>query len=196
MSVGRLHIYGFMNEDAELERLVQALKETPKEKKRPTKQQIAQRTELAPDAPAPALNSVIATRGLDPTTRALEAWNARVAGAPIVDVAYQLGCSIELARELIAEVHRAVFEDLKANVDLNRQLDLYRIDSIIKAFLPGAKAGDPDAANVLLRCIGQRSKLTGQEPEGRDSVRPTNVLVWLQQSLPSIHKIVDELPIE
>jgi hypothetical protein len=192
------------NEEAEIERLRQALKE-PRAKRRsppklrPTTKDIAQRTTLAPDAPAPHLDLVIADQGLEPTERALEAWNARLSGAPIVDIAHQMGVSIELAKKLIQEVHTAIYEDLKTNLDLNRQLDLGRIDALIKAFLPAAKSGDDDAANVVLRCLTQRSKLTGTEPTEsvpRGPTSPNNVLVWIQAQLPSINRIVDQLPLE
>jgi hypothetical protein len=153
---------------------------------------------MAPDAPAPRLEEQIATNGETLTTAALEAWNARLSGVPIIDVAHQLGLSIELCRKLIREVHAAIYEDLKENVDLNRQLDLARIDQIIRAFLPAAKSGDDDAANVVLRCLTQRAKLTGTEPgePGRSSVQPQNVMVWIQNQLPAINRIVDSLPLE
>ena len=195
--------------DAAVAKLVEAVKAAPKQRgprqpakksnqrQRPSAKEIDARTELAADAPAPALNVMIAEQGLDPTTRALEAWNARVAGVPIVDVAHQMGVSIELAKKLIGEVHSAIYEDLKANVDLNRQLDLARVDKLIKTYLPSACQGDDDAATVVLRCLGHRSKLTGVEaPEGPRSQRPSNVLVWIQNQLPSINRIVDSLPLE
>jgi hypothetical protein len=164
----------------------------PKGKMVPTK-----RTPLAPDAPAPATQALIAKNGQEPTARALEAWAARVRGSPIVDVAHEMGLSIEEAKILIREVHDAIHEDLKANLDLNRQLDLTRIDHLIGAYYEPARAGDTDCANVVLKCLQQRSKLTGIEPlpdPGRSN--PQNVLLFVQQSLPSINKIVDSLPLE
>src|SRR4029077_6214117 len=90
--------------------------------------ELKQRTQLTSDAPAPRTSDVIATRGLEPTTRALEAWAARVRGAPIIDLAHAMGISINDAKKLIKEVHEAIAEDLKENLALNRQLDLDRID--------------------------------------------------------------------
>ncbi|HEX4714069.1 MAG TPA: hypothetical protein VH164_03985 [Ktedonobacteraceae bacterium] len=199
-----------MSNDPQLDAIVECLKSgqqsapgsKPRRKRpakvRPTAQEIVQRTQLAPDAPAPLLNGVIAEHGEEPTARALEAWNARLDGVAIVDIAHQLGVSIELAKVLLREVHAAIYEDLKANVDLNRQLDLGRIDQIILGHLPGAKAGDDKSANVVLRALQQRAQLTGQiapsEP-GRGP-GPNNVLVWIQNQLPSINRIVDSLPLE
>jgi hypothetical protein len=155
------------------------------------------RTDLAPDAPAPAFEAVVAKRGAEPTTAALSAWEARVRGEPIVDVAHQMGVTIETAKLLIREAHDAIHEDLKTNLDLNRQLDLQRIDGLLQVYYPLARQGDPDSANVTLKCLAQRSKLTGIEPmpdPGRSN--PQNILLWIQGQLPSIQKIVDALPPE
>jgi hypothetical protein len=156
-----------------------------------------ERTPLAPNAPAPRLNGMIAKHGAEPTEMALSAWEARVRGEPIINVAHSLGLSIEGAKKLIREAHDAIAEDLKTNLDLNRQLDLDRIDRLIGAYYPSAKAGEHDSANVVLRCLQQRSKLTGIEPQpdpGRSN--PQSVLVWVQNQLPSINRIVDALPLE
>jgi hypothetical protein len=194
-----------MESDPQLDAIVEELKRGPEKstrraptRKYPALKSIDKRATLAPDAPAPQTQALVASNGLEPTSRALEAWNARLEGAPIIDVAYQLGVSIELAKKLIQEVHTAIYEDLKANMDLNRQLDLNRIDSVLKAFLPGAKAADPDAANVVLRALQHRAKLTGQEPEAAPTRHggAQNVMIWLQTQLPSINRIVDNLPIE
>lgn len=157
----------------------------------------AQRTELAADAPAPLINMVVARRGCEPTEMALCAWAARVRGAPIVDCAHELGVTIESAKELIKEAHEAIRDDLKANLEVNRQLDLDRVDGLLKTYYPLATAGDLDAAGVTLKCLHHRSKLTGIEPPpdpGRSN--PQNVLVWIQNALPGINKLVDQLPAE
>lgn len=183
---------------AVVESFSQPTKPTGRGPKYPCLKSLQQRTQLSPEAPAPALNSLVAERGLEPTEQALSAWNARISGSPIIDVAHELGVSIELAKTLINEVHSAIYEDLKANLDLNRQLDLSRVDQIIKGHLGAARAGDPEAANVVLRAIGQRAKLTGVEPEASPTrlQSPQNVLVWIQQQMPSINRIVDNLPLE
>jgi hypothetical protein len=183
-----------MSEDSEIDELVAYIKASSK----PTKKELAKRTKLAPDAPAPHLEAVIATQGLEPTTRAVEAWNARLAGHPIIDIAHDMGVSIELAKKLIQEVHTAIYEDLKTNIDLNRQLDLGRIDAIIRGHLPPAQAGNTDSANVVIRALSHRARLTGLE-QPSDPARdgsPRNVMIWLTNQLPSINKIVDALPPE
>jgi hypothetical protein len=192
-----------MNEDAIRAAVVESLT-TPQKLTRTrvrykVPKDLDKRTQLAPDAPAPALDTLVASRGLEPTERALAAWDQRISGSPIIDVAHSLGVSIELAKTLINEVHAAIHEDLRANLDLNRQIDLARVDSVIKGHLPAAKAGDPEAANVVLRAITTRAKLTGVEAESSPATRlqsPQNILVWIQNQLPSINRIVDSLPIE
>lgn len=171
----------------------------PRSKRKPARPMTdaATRTPLSPDAPAPRLHELIGAQGYQMTEQALGAWNARVQGVPIVDVAHELGVSIELAKKLIKEVHDAVRDDLKDSLDLNRQLDLARVDGLIQSFYPIARQGDPDSATVVLRALQHRSKLTGLEPlpdPGRS--HPTNVLVWIQQQLPGINKLVDSLPLE
>lgn len=157
----------------------------------------AKRTPLAPGAPSERLNAVIAERGPELTKQALEAWSARLEGTPIIDIAHGMGVSINLAKALIKEVHTAIREDLKENLDLNRQLDLDRVDGLIHTFYPMARAGDTDSAAVTIRALQHRMKLTGLEPlpdPGRS--HPTNVLNWINLQLPNIHKLVDSLPLE
>jgi len=50
----------------------------------PNAKQIATRTQLTPGAPAPVLGDMRAELGPEPTARAVEAWNARVGGVPII----------------------------------------------------------------------------------------------------------------
>jgi hypothetical protein len=186
-----------MSDDAQLDAIVEELR-NPKVRAWPTVKEIARRTELSPEAPAPRTQAMVADWGPEPTARALAAWNARLAGAPIVDIAHDLGVSIELAKSLLREVHSAIYEDLKANLDFNRQLDLGRIDQLIAGHMPAAKAGDDKSANVILRALQQRAQLTGavQGPDPGRGPAPQNVFLWIQQQLPTINRLVDSLPLE
>jgi hypothetical protein len=159
---------------------------------------LAERTELTQDAPHPNLDVVIAEQGAEPTEAAIRAWDQRINGAPIIDVAHSLGVSIELAKKLINEVHAAIREDLKAALELNRNIDLHRIDQLLLAYLPGAKAGDDKAASIVLKALQHRAKLTGQEA-GTEPVRSAhveNVQAWIVNVLPTINRLVDDLPQE
>jgi DNA-binding CsgD family transcriptional regulator len=152
---------------------------------------------LAPDAPAPRLAELAAEYGHGLTARALEAWGQRLQGATIIDVAHQLGISIESAKALIREVHEAIAEDLKENLEVNRSLDLARIDGLLATHYPRAKAGKVKSAQLVLRCLERRAKLTGVEPlpdPGRS--HPQSVLIWIQEKLPMINAIVNNLPPE
>jgi hypothetical protein len=158
---------------------------------------LPERTELAPGAPAPHLGQLIAELGPKRVEQALKAWDMRLQGTPIYEVAHEFNLSIEAAKTLIKEAHHAVAEDLKDNIEQNRALDLARIDGLLTTFYPAAKAGDDKAATITLKCIERRAKLTGTEPdERRPSNEPRNVLVWVQNQLPSINRIVDSLPVE
>lgn len=174
------------------------LDELAKEKpgKRPTAKSLAKRTELAQDAPAPHLQQIIQERGPEPTADALVAWDMRLNGTPIIDVAHHLGCSIELAKHLISEVHNAIHEDLKANLELNRTIDLHRIDKLIASYLPVAEAGDDKAATIVLKALQHRARLTGSEPTSEPirGAHVDTVQQWIINVLPNINRLVDELP--
>jgi len=189
-----------MSEDAQLDKLLAALGPRKGKGRWPVgaPRKALERTELTPDAPAPQLQALIADQGPEPTTEALKAWDARVNGAPIVDVAHSLGVSLKLAKSLINEVHAAIGEDLRANLELNRALDLQRIDGLISSYYPAAREGDEGAASICLKALSHRAKLTGAEPQPQPTrdTNPTNVLVWIQNQLPNINRLVDALPVE
>jgi hypothetical protein len=154
--------------------------------------------ELPPDAPAPAMEFMIAEVGPQTVREALTAWDMRVRGEPIIDIAHQMGITIEGAKRLIKEAHQAIAEDLKDNLEQNRRLDLDRIDGLIKAHYPEATQGkDVKSGMLVLRALERRAKLTGIEPESvPTNTSPHNVLVWIQAQMPRINKIVDALPEE
>jgi hypothetical protein len=164
----------------------------------PTFSDLAQRTELPPDAPAPQTGELVADQGEELTVEAIRAWDDRIKGKAIIDIAHDMGVSIELARHLIKEVHAALHEDLKANLELNRTIDLQRIDGLIMTFYPMAKAGDDKSATVLLKALQHRAKLTGAEPvpEPTRANHVESVQAWIVNVLPSINRLVDNLPQE
>ena len=159
---------------------------------------LKERTRMSQDAPAPHLEALIEAQGLEPTREALAAWDDRINGMPIVDVAHKMGCSIELAKQLISEVHHAIHEDLKAALELNRTLDLSRIDGLIASYYPAAKGGDERAAGVVLKALQHRAKLTGAEPSPEPARfnHVETVQAWIVNVLPSINRFVDDLPKE
>ena len=156
------------------------------------------RTELGPEAPAPRTTDMIARRGLELSTAATEAWAARLEGVPIIEVARKMAVSIDTAKALINEAHTAIAEDLKESLARNRELDLARIDGLLATYYPQARQGDLDSAKFVIQALAHRAKLTGAEPPtqvGRTN-EPTNVLIWIQQQMPLISRIVDNLPSE
>jgi hypothetical protein len=160
-------------------------------------QELPEPEPLAPDAPAPQLQHLISEHGSLPCARALAAWEARMNGNSIIEVAIAMGLSIEVAKGLIKQVHEAVAEDLKENLDLNRSLDLARIDDLLEAHLPRAKAGKTKSASLVLRCLERRAKLIGIEPLPAPTQNHSqSVLVWIQAQMSGINKLVDSLPHE
>jgi hypothetical protein len=152
---------------------------------------------LAADAPAPRLGALVAEFGSEPCARALKAWEARLRGDSIIDIAHDLGLSISAAKVLLREVYEAISEDLKENVDFNRQLDLARIDTLIAAHLPKAQSGKVKSAQLVLRALERRSKLIGLEPMPAPTHNHSqSVLIWIQQKMPNINSLVDSLPTE
>lgn len=182
--------------DPAVQRILDELAKDGKKRRQPTAKDLAKRTELPVDAPAPHLEQIIAERGPEPTADALTAWDMRVNGTPIIDVAHHMGCSIELAKHLIAEVHEAIHEDLKANLELNRSMDLHRLDKLIASYLPVAEAGDDKAAQVVLKALQHRARLTGAEPQAEPirGAHVDTVQAWIVNVLPSINRLVDEQP--
>ena len=165
---------------------------------KPLKQAVPGPRKFEPDAPAPRLEALVERDGVDPTAKALAAWEARIKGSPVVDIAHAMGLSIDACKCLIQEAHQAIRDDLKDALELNRTLDLERIDGLLKAFYPMAREGHEESAYITLAALKHRSKLTGVEP-GSEHMRnanasPQSVLIWVQQALPSINRIVDSLP--
>ena len=155
------------------------------------------RTPLDPDAPAPRTQALAAVCGQKLTAAALRAWQARISGTPIIDLAYGMDLTIAEARALIREVHEAIAEDLKENLSLNRELDLARLDGLLERYYPRALEGDVKSAGVVLKLLQHRAQLTGIEPTPEPGRSPAvDVLVWVQAQLPSINRIVDALPLD
>lgn len=175
-----------------------AINKPPGALKRPTNAEIAERTPFTSDAPAPRLEAIVQAQGPDLAAEAISAWDQKVNGHGIIDIAHEMKVSIETARLLIRQVQEAITLDLKESVTQNRELDLARIDRLVRAWFPLACAGDEGAANVMVKLLAQRGKLTGANNEQPDakSMQPQNILVWIQSQLPSINRIVDSLPIE
>jgi hypothetical protein len=177
--------------------LLKAKRQARSQQRPPSAKAIDKRSQLNPEAPAPRTSDAIAIHGLEPATRALEAWAARVNGTAIIDLAHEMGVSIGHAKKLIKEVHDAIHEDLKENLALNRALDLERIDGLLSRYYPQAKAGDPESAQVVLRALKHRAQLVGLEaPPDPGRSHPENVLIWIQNQLPQINRLVDSLPLE
>jgi hypothetical protein len=162
------------------------------------KAEIERVTEVSAEAPAPRLQAMVESRGAELTQAALNAWEARKRGDPVVNIAHGMNVSIETAKALIREAFNAVSEDLKETVAINRELDLQRIDAIVKTYLEPAAEGHLDSAKIVLAAVNARSKLLGADklPDPARGQQPAVILAWIQAQLPNINRIVEAQPIE
>lgn len=93
--------------------------------------------------------------------RQLKAIDLRKRGLTYREIGRQLDVShVQAYKDVNAELRRLTkLRDKKA--DQERQLDLERIDAMIKGLEPMAAVGNPGAVNSLLKCLERRSKLLG-----------------------------------
>jgi hypothetical protein len=102
---------------------------------------------------------------LPPELIAVLAYRARAVGFQWGDIARTLGFVSEDALRVFVERERAAAFD-QASTSLKAELmslDLMRLDLLTSRFMPSALDGDINAATVVLRVIGQRSKMAGYE---------------------------------
>jgi hypothetical protein len=85
----------------------------PKTGVKPLKTAVPGPKKFEPEAAAPRLEKLVERDGVDPTAKALAAWEARIKGSPVVDIAHAMGLSIDACKVLIREAHEAVRDDLK-----------------------------------------------------------------------------------
>ncbi|CAL9612133.1 hypothetical protein SUDANB1_05648 [Streptomyces sp. enrichment culture] len=101
--------------------------------------------------------------------QALQLW---IAGVDLRTIADRVGYADQSAAK--KAVDTAVRESIareQADVDELRRLEVLRLDRLQAAFWPAAiKDKDRKAADVVLRCIAQRSKLTGVEAPRRINI--------------------------
>lgn len=93
--------------------------------------------------------------------RQLKAIDLRKRGYTYREIGKQLQVShVQAYNDVNAELKRLTkLRDKK--VDQERQLDLERIDELIRGLEPMARVGKADAVAMMLKCIERRSKLLG-----------------------------------
>lgn len=93
--------------------------------------------------------------------RKLQALDLRKAGYSYRAIGKKLNVSHEQARQDIEEELRRLAEERKDEATELLQLELERLDMLIKGLEPMARIGKPDAVNSFLKCMERRAKLLG-----------------------------------
>ncbi len=141
------------------------------------------------------------------------AWDLRIDGCSVREVAERLGISYAQARRLVQLAYTDPGTRLSETAEVSRELDLARLDQLIRAYLPlalntrtlaerirnGETISGEDiavpfaAAKIILETLSQRAKLFGlynhaKLESGKDR---QDLVAWVQSVAPSIHRIVN-----
>jgi len=146
-------------------------------------------------------------------------WEMRRRGVSRYEVHRQLGIPMEAVNEILAEFQQHFYPDVGAAMSHYAALDDQRLEDLVSRWLPVATGPAPEvekiarngqtyteldtdtpvkAANVVLGAIkGRIQLLMACRPEsvngGKDGSGSTNVLMWLNQVMPSIQKVVNQV---
>jgi transposase len=143
------------------------------------------------------------------------AWDLRIDGCSVREIAQRLGISYAQARRLVQLAYTDPGIRLSETAEVARELDSARLDQLIRAYLPLAlntrtlaerirngetitveDAAVPfAAAKVLLETLSQRAKLFGlyiHTKMGPGQARQ-DTLAWVQSVAPSIQRAVNDL---
>ena len=143
------------------------------------------------------------------------AWDFRIDGCSVREIAQKLGISYAQAWRLVQLAYTDPGIRLSETAEVARELDSARLDQLIRAYLPLAlntrtlaeriRNGETitvddaavsfAAAKILLETLGQRAKLFGlyiHTKTGPGQAKQ-DVFAWLQSVTPSIQRAVNDL---
>jgi DNA-binding transcriptional regulator LsrR (DeoR family) len=143
------------------------------------------------------------------------AWDLRIDGCSVREIAERLGISYAQARRLVQLAYTNPGMRLSETAEVARELDLARLDQLIRAYLPlalnnsvlaksvldGEKVSPEDAAvpfavaKIILETLNQRAKLHGLYIYAKlePGQARQDVLAWVQSVAPSIQRAVNDL---
>jgi len=111
-------------------------------------------------------------------TRALErsrkAWELRLAGHSITQIARTLGVSIGQASMDVSRAFAEYREQMAKEAAEVARLDLARLDEILKALWPAVQQGDTKAVAQAINVLGRRARILGYEAATKQEVTVTN----------------------
>jgi len=120
--------------------------------------------------------SQVSARRLQALQRQLQALELRRQGRRYDEIAEMLGVSLSSAWRL---VHRAYQRSLKLaddEAEMQRQLDLQRLDAALAAIWPAVKAGELAAIDRLISILSRRARLLGLDRPEEQKVDIGNAL--------------------
>lgn len=101
--------------------------------------------------------------------RDARAWALRMSGATYTEVGQALGVSKQRAEQICKRMHR-VHAPTSEQVEAHRELDLMRLDRILRAVWPDALKGNQGAVDRVLRIQERRAKLLGLDAPSKSEV--------------------------
>jgi hypothetical protein len=172
------------------------------------------------ESPQARRESVTATTVLDPQALALgsKIWEMRRRGFSRYEVHRRLGIPMEAVNEILLGFQQHFYPDVGQAMSHYAALDDQRLEDLVSRWLPVATGPAPEvekiarngqtyteldtdtpvkAAAIVLGAIkGRIQLLMACRPEnagGKDGSGSTNILMWLNQVMPGIQKVVTEV---
>ncbi len=111
------------------------------------------------------------------------AMQARVSGANMRQIAAELGVSVGTVHEDINAEIRALRDSTRSLTEDYRDMELMRMDCVLRGLLPGIQAGDSPAARAAIAISIQRSRLLGLYKGETDTAddQAQDFLVFLEE---------------
>ena len=121
-----------------------------------------------------------------PKQRQQQAWQLRLAGHSLREIARQLGVSIGTVCGDVQRAFQEYQEQWRAEAKHFAELDLARIETILARLWPGVLQGDVKSCLAALRVLERRAKLLGLDAA-------TKVQLSQDESAPSVDDLRQRL---
>ena len=99
------------------------------------------------------------------TDRRYEAIQLRREGKSYRDISAALGCSVSTAFSDVQKELQEVRKKTREDAETVRDIELERLDLMLKALFPKAQAGDTKAACTILKIMDRRAKYLGLDAQ-------------------------------
>lgn len=108
---------------------------------------------------ARASQKLLDAKNLREIERRYQIWDMRKQGHSIRDISISLGVTDKTIRADLVTVAKRHISELSETVEESRQLQIERLDGMLKQYQPLAEAGNLSAAAMVLSIESRRSKL-------------------------------------